>query len=266
MGDLRTPFFILGLIALILATLTEAGPLLGGGPPLDRQALTAAVREQLREEDPEAGESEVKATVDDLIEARRDNEPAPGLGVPSLALLDLLVCVTVLLMGLALLLPGRIHGRIQGVIMFITGILVALAAIALIFGSFILLMTMVSLFLAIPFGTLAYLAIWGFFDTGTASVLLSLSMFLKIAFAVLLVIAQQRFIQNKGLVLIILTTLIATFVVSFLHGFPPGILVSITDALGAIIVGILTLIWAVVLALGSIWPIIKAIRVAPSQE
>ena len=84
-------------------------------------------------------------------------------------------------------------------------------------------------------------------------------MFLKVAFAVVLVLAQQRFLQNKGFVLIIVTSLIANIVIGFLHGLVPVILVSITDAVAAIIVLVLALIWAVFLLIGSIPAIVKAV-------
>ena len=87
-------------------------------------------------------------------------------------------------------------------------------------------------------------------------------MLLKIGFAVCLVIAHQRFLQNRGLVLIVLTSLVAGIVVSFLHGFVPLILVSITDAVAAIIIGIIAVIWAIVLLVGSLVSVFKTARPA----
>ena len=63
---------------------------------------------------------------------------------------------------------------------------------------------MVSLLLAPPFGPIAYLALWGGFDTDGATVALGLTMLLKLAFAACLVLAHQRFLQNKGLVVLVL--------------------------------------------------------------
>ena len=85
-------------------------------------------------------------------------------------------------------------------------------------------------------------------------------MTLKFGFIVCLILAHQRFLQNKGLVLIVLTSLLANLIIGFLHNFVPGPLVSITDAIGAIIVGILAVIWAIVLLIFSIISIIKAIH------
>ncbi len=82
---------------------------------------------------------------------------------------------------------------------------------------------------------------------------------LKIVAAICLPLAQQRFLKLKSLILLVATSFLATIVVSFLHGFVPGPLVSITDALAAIIVGILALIWAVVILIGSINAVIQAL-------
>jgi hypothetical protein len=67
---------------------------------------------------------------------------------------------------------------------------------------------------------------------------------LKLAFAACLILAHQRFIQNKGLVLIILTSLAANIIVSFLNGLAPAPLVSITDGIAAIVVFVLVVLWA----------------------
>ena len=64
----------------------------------------------------------------------------------------------------------------------------------------------------------------------------------------------------KGLVLIVLTSLVAGLVVSFLHGFVPGILVSITDAVAGIVVAILAILWAAFLLLGSVFSVVAALK------
>jgi hypothetical protein len=86
-------------------------------------------------------------------------------------------------------------------------------------------------------------------------------MALKIGFVVLLVMAHQRFLENKGLVLIILTSFLATIILSFLHGIVPRFLVSITDDIGAIIIAILAAIWSLFYLIGAIPAVIKALRV-----
>ena len=119
---------------------------------------------------------------------------------------------------------------------------------------------MISLFLSAPFGTLAYLAIYGFFNRSGATIILSLIMTLRIGFVACLLLAQQRMLQNKGLVWMILTSFLATIVISFLHGLVPIILVSITDMVAAIIAAVLAAIWAIILLIFSISAVIKALR------
>jgi hypothetical protein len=50
-------------------------------------------------------------------------------------------------------------------------------------------------------------------------------------------------------------------VLAFLHGFVPVILVSIVDDVGALVFAIVAIIWGLVLLIGSIPSIWKAIRV-----
>jgi hypothetical protein len=183
----------------------------------------------------------------------------PGLGIPSLALLDGLVVFTILLMAASLLIPERIQGRVQGIVTLIISLLVLLAAIANGFAALIRLMIMVSLLFSPIFGTIAYFAVFGHFPKAAAAVTLSSIMTLKLLFAGFLIFAHQRFLQNKGLVLIVLTSLVACLIISFLHGFVPGPLVSITDAIAAIIIVILAAIWAIIFLIGSIISIVKAI-------
>lgn len=250
MDRLRKPFFIASLVCLVLAVLVELGsPLLlptqAPNPseiPLDREAQDAGV------------------SVGAIIQLQQDNPPTPGLSIPYLALLDGLLLLTLGLMGASLLIPERVHGRVQGLATLIGAIVALLAGLVMLLAAIALLFLMVGLFTAVPFGTIAYLAVWGFFNRAGASGTLGLLMLLKVVAAVCLVVAHPRFLQNKGLVLLVLTSLLANAIVSFLHGFVPIVLVSITDALGAIIVAILALIWAVVLLIGSLVSIFKVLR------
>jgi hypothetical protein len=184
----------------------------------------------------------------------------PGRGVPYMALLDGLLLFTVILIGTAFLVPERIQGRVQGIVTLVVSLSVLLTSIGKIFTAIAALMLMVTLLLAIPFGTIIYLIGYGSFDRGLASVMLSAIMTLKLLFAGCLVFAHQGFLKMKGLVLIVATSLVAGVVVSFLHGLVPTILVSITDAIAAIIVAILAALWALFFLIGSIPSIVKTIK------
>ncbi len=182
-----------------------------------------------------------------------------GLGIPYLVLVDGMLFYMVLLMALALFIPERLHGMLQGIVTFIVSLLTALIALGMIFAALYALLGMVTLLFATPFGTIAYFAIFGHFDRVAARAELSTIMTLKLAFALCLVLAQQRFLQNKLLMFTLILALVATVVVSFLHGLVPFFLVSITDAIAAIVLAILGLILAIVLLLRSIPAVIKAV-------
>lgn len=185
---------------------------------------------------------------------------APGLGIPYLALVDGILAYSLGLMVFAILLPDNLQAKVQGIVGVILMFLLALATIVLIFVALANLLLMVGLFFAIPFGTAVYGFEFGHFPRGAAAAVLSLLMLLKIVASICLPISHPRFLDDKGLILLIATSFVATIVVSFLHGIVPSPLVSITDALAAVIVGILALIWAVVILIGSIGAVIQALQ------
>ncbi|MGC5052350.1 hypothetical protein ACLQ2S_12945 [Micromonospora sp. DT48] len=243
MGALRKPLLLLAMLALVLAVGVEvgAGLLLGGG---------------------DASAALVGSAVDlgvDVGEVGQVSEPS-GRGTGYLALVDAVALWTTGLFCLGLVLPDRLHGRIQGVATLVFSIILIIVALLALVLTFVELMIMVSLFLAPPFGTLAYLALWGFFPVGDAAVLLGLVLLLKLAWAGLLIMAQPKFLQNKGLVLLILTSLCCPVLLEFLHHLVPVILVSILDAVGALVFAIVAIVWALVLLIGAIPAIVKAVR------
>jgi hypothetical protein len=245
---LRTPFFIVALVASGLVVLLELGStwLVGGALSLADSAVSAA---DLGVEVP-AGTSVQEPT---------------GLALRYLALVDVIPLLTVGLMGAGLLLPDRISGRAQSVVTLIASVVLILTAIVLLIVAIAALIFMVTLLLAFPFGTIAYLIIFGDFPRGQAAAVLSVLMFLKLVFAGSLVAAQPRFLQNKGLVALVLTSLVANLLVAFLHAFMPIIFVSILDAIAAIVLAIIAIIWGIVLLIGSIVGIVTAIRATVSS-
>lgn len=228
MDTLRKPLFIVAVAFMVLALLVELG-----------SSLVMGLRQ------PGA--------------ARAIDAPPPGFGISYLTLLDGLVLYIVLLMGAALVIPERVLARVHGIVTFILSLLALLGAIVMFFVGLTLLMLMIALLLAPIFGTIAYFAIYGDFDREGAGVILSLTMLLKLCFAGCLVFAHQRFLQNKGLILIVLTSLLGTLLTGFLHGFVPLFLVSITDTIAALINVVLGGIWALFFLIGAIIAIIKAI-------
>jgi hypothetical protein len=247
MERLRTPFFLVAVLAMTLVVLGEVGTVLFG------RSL--------------GGAGELTGTAGDLglaVPPGASGEVPAGLAVPYLALVDGVVLLTVALMGAGLLLAQRVHARVQSWVMLIGAIVVIVVGIVLVVVAVVELVTMVTLLFAFPFGTLAYLIIWGSFPRSGLAVVLSVLMALKLTFGGALVLAQQRFVQNKGLVALTLTSLVANLVVAFLHAMVPGVLVSVTDAIAGIVVAVVAIVWAVVLLVGAVTGIVVSARATAS--
>lgn len=190
-------------------------------------------------------------------------EGPPGVGIPTMALIDIPLAFTLILFGLGCILPHPALARIQGCATLIVGILMLLGAIVAVFLALALLLLMIGL-IASFFGIIVYLAVFGNFARELAGSILGFLLILKIAIAILLVLAHQRFLQNKGLVLLVLTSLVANVIISFLHGLVPIVVVSVTDAVAAIILAIIAIIWAILLLIGAIISIVRIIK--PEQH
>jgi hypothetical protein len=254
MDSLRKPFLVLALVLIAIAVIIE----IGGGlvlPAIQPRPSAAEIAGQLptevRDEFMQADPNQINQLA---------SEKPPGLAIPYMALVDGILLFTLALMGISLIVPLSVVGRLQGCASCIFTLLLILAAIVMVFTALGLVILMISLFLAVPFGTIAYFAIYGFFDRGGAGAVLSLLMLLKLGAAASLFFAQQRFLQQTGLVLLVLTSLLCNIIISFLHGLVPSFLVSITDGIGAIIIAILAIIWLLFLGIGAIIAIIKALQ------
>lgn len=184
---------------------------------------------------------------------------SPGFGVPYLAAIDLILVYATAAISLAFVWPA-LAGRVQAAIGIVLGLIGGLVVLALILAAFAALMLMLTLLLAIPFGTAAYFAAFADFPTGKAAAALAAIMAFKLGFAICLILAQQRFLKMKTLMLVIATSLALTWLTGFLHALVPGFLAAITDALAALITSILALIWIVVLFIGNLPGLVRAIR------
>jgi hypothetical protein len=226
LDSMRKPFLVVSLIAIFLAVFVELGSIVVLGPHTSASTLGIS--------------------------------PA-GKAIPAMPFLDGLIFFATLLISVALLIPERVQSKVQGLVTLVFSILLVLGCIVVLFADITLLILMVSLLMSAPFGTIAYLAIWGNFNTSGALAALSLVMTLKIVFAVCLVLAHQRFLQNKGLVLIILTSFVCNLLTVFLYGLVPGIAVPIADVFAGIVVCCLAIVWGVVYLIGGIVSVIKLI-------
>jgi len=254
LAEIRRPFFLAALIAWLLVVLVEIGSGFLPVPNVSASELRAAIiRDNPDEEPPSATD------VQDMVRTRNEEPPRPGYAISTLIAFDGMAFLGLFWMGAGLVISRRLVGRVQGIVSLIVSLVTIVIGILAVVLLVTLLLVMLGLLLAPPFGTLAYLAIWGFFARGPAAATLGLLLFLKIAAAVLLLLAQQSFIKNKSLVVLIGLSLLLTVLISFLHGFPPGILVSITDVIAALIVLVVAIIWSILVLIGAIVAIVKAI-------
>jgi hypothetical protein len=211
---IRKPFFVLALVLVVLTVLLEMGSALLLGPA---QAVSVPGMQH----------------------------QADGWGVQSIVLVDALLMLTLGLMGMQFLLSQELHGRAQGIVTLVVSLLVLLGALALVVTGLQLLGVMLALLLAPPFGTLAYLAVWGHFDRSAASLVLAMLLLMKLGCGLCLLLAHPRFLLLKGLVLLWSTSVVAGLLVAFLQGMVPSPLVSVTDLVSAIVVAVVAVLWAI---------------------
>jgi hypothetical protein len=193
------------------------------------------------------------------IDPARVTSP-PGIGISYLALVDGFLLFVLALEGLSLVVTQRTAAKLQGVITLIVSLLWLLASLFLALVAVGLLLLMLGLFLAVPFGTIVYLAKWGFFPVAGSAAILSLVLLLKLIWGGALAVANPRFLVVKGLVALFLLSLLLQAVLSILHGVLPGPVVSIGDALWAIVTAIVALVWALITFIGAIPAVVKAIH------
>jgi hypothetical protein len=248
-GELRRPLFVVAVVLAVVVVLVELGMsgLVGGNPA---GAIPPAVAQEL------GVEEEV------LENPGLGTSSPPGSGIRHLALFDGLLVFTLALLLTSLVLSHRAYGRAQGVVTLVVTLLWILGGLVLAVIAFVKLMVMIGLFVSAPFGTLAYLAIWGFFPENEAALLLGLLLLLKLATVGFLVAAQPRFLKVKGLMALIAVSVVLQLVLGFIHGFLPGPVVSIGDQFWALVTTIVAIIWALVMLIASIPAIVNAIRVS----
>lgn len=201
----------------------------------------------------------VEATVTGVSPA---NAPRPGLGIPSLAALDVLVLLSLVVLTLVVVgVPARIVGRIQGIAAVIIAFFGLLGSLILLFTTIAALMLMVGLLVATPFGTAVYIALFGSFTRSSAAVTLGAVLLMKLVGTFCLFLGSAQIFKSKLTVLLLACSIGLTFLLTFLHGFPPRALASITDAIGAIIIFIVAIVWAVIFLVSGIISVVRNLRV-----
>lgn len=255
-SELNRPFFLAALIAWFLVVLVELGSSLLPVPDVTAPQLKVMIEREKEPDQETPGDDELK----EMAAQRKKDPPRPGFAITCLVAFDGIAFLGLFWMGARLVSTAKLTGPLQAITSLIVSLAALVGGMIAVFVIFALLMVMVGLLLAAPFGTLAYLAIWGFFPRGEAAATLGILMFLKLATVVLLVLAQRDFIKNKGLVVLLGLSLLLNMLTTFLHNFPPGILVSITDAIAALIILIVAIIWSLILLVGALFATIKILK------
>lgn len=242
--SIRRPFVVAALIAMLFVVALELGAprLVGGG--------TASV------------------TLGDAIDGRTDlpadlgsiGEP-PGRGLNYLALVDVALLFLIAQYTLAQMGIDRLQGRLVGIVTFISSLMLLLTSIVLLLIAIVEVMIMTGLFLAFPFGTIAYLGIWGGFPRSTAGAVLTTLVMVEAVGLFMLVLAHASFVRQRGLLIMAGVSLGLKLLLGFLHAVVPRPLVAITDDVGAIISAIVAIIVAIMFLVFSIPSVVKALRV-----
>lgn len=263
LARIRKLFVFVALVLMIIVVTVEAGA------PLFAPASTAAHGQarDLSSLQNEAGELLPPEVAQLLAEPNNVTDQLsapsaelPGWGVRSLAFVDVVTLFSILLIVVSYFAPASWVGKTQGIVTLVFAIILVVAAILYLLLVIVDLLLMVSLLLSIPFGTLIYLFKYAFFDRASAALVITWLFSLKLAFGLCLVATSERYLQNAGLVLAVLSTLVASIIVTFLHTIVPGFLVSITDAIAAIVVCVIAMIWALLLIVGAILSIVNLAR------
>lgn len=248
---LRRPFFIAAVAVFAVVVMVEIGlSILLGGTAVDPVTPDQA--------------DKLGVPLDVFLKTQPAPAAPPGAGIGFLAFLDGLLLFTVVMLGLSLVMDLRVYGRVQGIVTLIVTFLWVVGAFFTALLALAKLFLMFGLFVAAPFGTIAYLALWGSFPTSQAAAILALLLLLKIVFAVLLVLSQPKFLKVTGLVVLLLVSVLLQLILGLIHSFLPGPLVSIGDQFWALITVVVALVWALIMLIGSIPGIINALRVSGS--
>ncbi len=248
---LNRPLFVLACVAAVLAVVVELalGSALGGAAagPLSPGA---------------GGLTDVSPLTLAAVQA----QTPPGAGIRHLALFDGLLCFALAVVGAGALGSQRATARVQGIVTLVVSFFWLLGALVAAVLAFVQLLVMVGLFVAAPFGTIAYLAIWGFFPVGSAATLLGLLLLLKLVMLGLLLAAQPKFLEVKGLMTLIALSVVLQLVLGLLHGWLPRPVVAIGDQLWALVTAIVALVWALIMLITSIPAVLRAIRVSAARR
>lgn len=184
---------------------------------------------------------------------------AVGWGIPYLAFVDGVLLYALFWRAASYVLRGSLQVKVQVVTTIVGGILFLIAAVIALFVALQVLILMVSLAAAVPFGLMAYLGLWGGFPTTAAAATLSSVMLAKLIAIVLLLLADSGVLGHKMLVFSLLLSLVAAAALSFLHGLVPRPFVAITDVVGALVANVIGIVLGLIVVIGSLPALVKVV-------
>jgi hypothetical protein len=193
--------------------------------------------------------------------AANQHQPSP-LALPSQALIDGLLLVSVAGLALPRLLPrarsapaatSRAGAVNQGarLVSFLLSLAILLVSIAVAVASIARLRYLVALYLSPPLGTLSYLLLYGSFRRGAGLLALTGLMVLKVGACLLVWRAFPR-AAKRGVGGLAITSVGATVATTICYALAPTSLGTIVDALAAGVVALVALLWAGVIVSGSV--------------
>lgn len=242
--SIRRPFVLAALVLMLFVLALELGaPHLVGGSTVSN-ALGGEIEQHPM----------VEASLTEV------GEP-PGRGLSYLAQIDLLMVLLMVQYTIAQMGLGRVHGRVTGIVTLVVSALLILAGIVLLMIAVVEVVIMITLASAAPFGTIAYLAIWGGFPRAEAGAVLATLVVLEVGALLCLVLAHPSFVRQKGLLVVGGLSLLLKLILGFLHALVPRSFVAITDNIGAIVTAVVAIVVAVFFMAFAVPSIVKALRV-----
>lgn len=252
----RKPFLVAALVLMAVVVGLEVG-----SSWLDRPPVKASVYAQVFADEGLDADERKEALKQIAAQALQPPEP-PGIAIPALALVDGLMLLSMAGLVASLFVPHTVTGRVIPIVNLVVGVLVVVAGIATLLAALALLAVMVGLFLAPPFGTIAYLAKWAAFPRGSATTLLGIALVCRLGFFGFALAASPRLLKQKAFMAMAITGLLLQLMVGLMHGLVPLPVVSIIDAVAALIVAIVAIVWAAIVAVGSLVGTVRALRPA----
>ncbi|WPD22671.1 MAG: hypothetical protein SD837_21105 [Candidatus Electrothrix scaldis] len=181
----------------------------------------------------------------------------PGMGIKSMVLIDGILLYSWSVIKLGAFLSEKVLTPAVKICNFLFFLAMLIFSFVIIGRAVTQLMLMISLLLAVPFGTIVYMVKYAEFQTTTALAILGMLFALKLSFTASLVVGEKRLFEDyRTFLLLLLFSFIANFLINFLHAIAPGFLVSITDAVAAIVVAVIAIIWLLYMFLDSLWGVI----------